>query len=101
MCYNPVIHTFAGLQDCTTIRCFRRCLVRNMVARLSTVVVTLALLLTACGQGPASSGGATSAPATSATSASATQPTAATAANPTASTASAPGDAIPIGIAVA
>src|SRR5262245_56603643 len=75
-------------------RCYRRCFVRSYLTRLSILIVTLALLLTACGQGQAPSGAA-------ATSAPAAQPSAAPAEQPTAAAGSASGEAIPIGIAVA
>jgi branched-chain amino acid transport system substrate-binding protein len=92
--------------------------VRSSVARLSAVLVTIALLLAACGQSqtPATSA-PSAAPATSATSASNEQPTAAeqptiAAEQPTTATgeqpttaasggAAASGEPIPIGIAVA
>ncbi len=84
---------------------------KSSVARLSAIMVALALLA-ACGQAqPPAAAGPTSAPATSATAAPAEQSTAAPAAQPTAAGAEQPtaasaggaasGAAIPIGIAVA
>src|SRR6185436_10454884 len=72
----------------------RRCFVRSSLTRMSTLLVALALLLTACGQGQAPSGA-------SATGAPAAQPSAAPAEQPTAAAGTTSGEAIPIGIAVA
>ena len=77
---------------------------RSSVARLSTVLVTMVLLLSACGgaQAPSTSTSAPTAAAAAPTAAPAEQPTAASA-QPTAASSggAATGEPIPIGIAVA
>ena len=77
---------------------------RSSVARLSTILVTMVLLLSACGgaQAPSTSTSAPTAAAAAPTAAPAEQPTAASA-QPTAASSggAATGEPIPIGIAVA
>lgn len=75
---------------------------KSSFVRLSTLFVALALLLSACGQTPTTTGSATGQPAAPATSGPAgAQPSAAAPAQPSAAAAPTSGEPIPIGIAVA